>query len=72
MGVTEYPCPRCGQAQRVRAPNGSEVNTQRLCPRCEEETRNEKAGNEKAEHQDQDQEHRDQEAASSRTKAARR
>lgn len=35
MGVTEYPCPSCGQTQKVRAPNGAEVNP-RLCAACEE------------------------------------
>lgn len=35
MGSFEYPCPKCGQAQKVRAPNGSEV-TPRLCPACQQ------------------------------------
>jgi len=47
MGVTEYPCARCGQAQKVRAPNGQEVNTQKLCARCEEEVRAEEAASTK-------------------------
>jgi hypothetical protein len=35
MGVTEYPCPKCGTPQRVRAPNGQEVK-QNLCAACAE------------------------------------
>lgn len=38
MGVTEFPCPKCGQAQRVRAPNGQEIKP-RLCAACEEKER---------------------------------
>lgn len=41
MGVTEYPCPRCGQAQKVRAPNGQEVQAQN-CAACREEEAREK------------------------------
>lgn len=43
MGVTEFPCPGCGQAQKVRAPNGTEVNTQALCAACREAKANEEA-----------------------------
>lgn len=35
MGVTEFACPGCGQAQKVRAPNGVEVSP-RLCAACQE------------------------------------
>lgn len=42
MGVTEYPCPSCGQNQRTRAPNGEEVFPQ-LCPSCQEDPEKVKA-----------------------------
>lgn len=42
MGSFSWPCPRCGQDQKTRAPNGTEVNP-RLCAGCEEEVNKEKA-----------------------------
>ena len=41
MGSYEWACPKCGQAQKVRAPNGTEVQP-RLCAACEEAERKEK------------------------------
>lgn len=38
MGSYEWPCPKCGTAQKVRAPNGSEV-APKLCAACEEAER---------------------------------
>lgn len=35
MGVTTYPCPGCGQAQRQEHPNG-QVILPTLCPACAE------------------------------------
>lgn len=40
MGVTEYPCPKCGQAQKVRAPNGVTIFPT-LCAACAEEEKKE-------------------------------
>lgn len=42
MGVTEWPCPRCGQKQRREHPNG-EAQAAELCAACTEEVANEKA-----------------------------
>jgi hypothetical protein len=36
MGVTTYPCPGCGQAQRQEHQNGIEIAPS-LCPRCLED-----------------------------------
>lgn len=36
MGQTTFPCPTCGQAQRVEHENGSEVQV-KLCASCEEQ-----------------------------------
>lgn len=38
MGVTEYPCPKCGTPQKVRAPNGVEIKPS-LCAACAEKER---------------------------------
>lgn len=43
MGVTEFPCPGCGTPQKVRAPNGQEVNAQALCAACTEKKAHEEA-----------------------------
>lgn len=37
MAEWSWPCPRCGQTQRVRAQAGEEVNTRQLCAACAEE-----------------------------------
>jgi hypothetical protein len=36
MGSYEFPCPSCGQGQRIRAPNGSNIQAQD-CAACREE-----------------------------------
>jgi pyruvate/2-oxoglutarate dehydrogenase complex dihydrolipoamide acyltransferase (E2) component len=36
MATFEWPCPKCGTPQKVRAPSGTEVNAQKLCAACEE------------------------------------
>jgi hypothetical protein len=40
MGVTIWPCPGCGQAQRQEHPNGEAVET-RPCAACREHIREE-------------------------------
>lgn len=35
MGSFEWACPRCGQTQKTRAPNGTEVEPT-LCAACKE------------------------------------
>jgi transcription elongation factor Elf1 len=54
MGVTTFPCPRCGQAQRETHDNGETVEV-RLCAACEEKQKSqtsdrntENAGSKKA------------------------
>lgn len=40
MGSIEWPCPKCGQGQKARIPNGQAVETLPLCAACEEAERN--------------------------------
>ncbi len=54
MGVTEYPCPGCGQAQKVRAPNGQEVAPE-LCAACKEKEPKEHGAKERAKEYDESQ-----------------
>lgn len=41
MGQTTFPCPTCGQVQRVEHENGTEV-TLRLCAACDQLRQEEK------------------------------
>jgi hypothetical protein len=36
MGSYAYPCPFCGQQQRLEIPNGTRVGRHKLCAACQE------------------------------------
>lgn len=40
MGTTTWPCSRCGQTQKVEAPNGAVISLT-LCAACEEAVKRE-------------------------------
>lgn len=70
MGVTEYPCPKCGQAQRIRAPNGQEVKA-RLCAACQEQEAKQQAEGQGSNNQEAraDEAHDEKEGKQQKTRA---
>jgi len=45
MGITSWPCPKCGQVQTETHENGHEVQATRKCAACEEAEREAEVSN---------------------------